>query len=265
VSPQPRPHGDPGHSRRSYPAAADARSSCSGVSGDRWNIVSSVCPPPATWLRRPTPVGVLRFSDGPSRSARGGMGAVADDRAGTDVVAVVPGSPLFPPPSPGSRGVAGVCRLAIGPAGREATAGAPAAMSREARVAVSGAAEPGLHPAQPQLAEPVHAGRQLVGPQPGPSTAATSRLARMAPTRAVSAGSGSAGPGWRVPVDRLGGGNGRRRGPFLLQVTRLCGMAALQAPCALPLVLAAESITLRTMITRRTPIAHPRDFTPTEQ
>jgi len=69
--------------------------------------------------------------------------------------------------------------------------------------------------------------------------------------------------GGRSPVRR--GGSGRRRGPVAPQVAQLLGVAALQAPRAMPLVLTTESITLRTMITRRTPIAHPRDFTPAEQ
>jgi hypothetical protein len=51
----------------------------------------------------------------------------------------------------------------------------------------------------------------------------------------------------------------------VLGAAQLGGVALLQAPGAVVLVLAAEGVALGTIVTRRGPVAHPRDLCPTEQ
>jgi hypothetical protein len=62
-----------------------------------------------------------------------------------------------------------------------------------------------------------------------------------------------------------GGAGGRGRRLVAAHVAQLGGVAAAQAPSAVPLVLTAEGVTLGTMVTRRVPVAHPRNLGSAEQ
>jgi hypothetical protein len=66
--------------------------------------------------------------------------------------------------------------------------------------------------------------------------------------------------GGRSRVIDSGRGGGLRRRPVVTDVAQLGGVAALQAEGATLLVLAAKRVALGTMVSRRAPVAHPRDF-----